>query len=41
LFGSGVLVGISGDNPLGDWVNPHLSLNPHKYCPLPIPNPLF
>jgi hypothetical protein len=41
LFGSGVFVGISGDNPLGDWMNPHLSPNPHKYSPLPISNPLL
>jgi hypothetical protein len=33
LFGTRVLVGISGDNPLKYWVKPLSSPNPHKTLP--------
>jgi hypothetical protein len=33
LFGTRVLVGISGDNPLEYWMKPPPSPNPHKTPP--------
>jgi hypothetical protein len=34
LFGTRVLVGTSGDNPLEYWVKPLPSPNPHKTLPI-------
>ena len=41
LFGARVLYGISGDNPLRDWVKTLPSPNPHKYSTTQSPIPSF